>query len=118
MGEAGPDALFEQLIAQHAGDPTVTLPTSSKDAKFGSSALKVNGKIFAMVMRGDLVVKLPKRRVDELVAGGMGRRFGPGRGRVMKEWIAVAVNDARVWHELAHEARQYVAAIGAGDKQC
>jgi hypothetical protein len=36
---------------------------------FGSSALKVHGKIFAMVSSaGQFVVKLPEARVDQLVA--------------------------------------------------
>lgn len=57
---------------------------------FASMGLKVGGKIFAMVVRGKLVVKLPKSRVDELVAGKAGTHFEPGPGRVMKEWIAIS----------------------------
>ena len=54
-----------------------------------SSVLNVNGKIFAMCRKGDLVVKLPKERVDELVAERKGTRFDPGHGRIMKEWIVI-----------------------------
>jgi TfoX/Sxy family transcriptional regulator of competence genes len=57
---------------------------------FASMGLKVGGKIFAMVVRGRLVVKLPKSRVDELVASRAGTHFEPGPGRVMKEWIAIS----------------------------
>jgi hypothetical protein len=75
---------------------------------FGSGALKVNGKIFAMMSgKGQFVVKLPRERVDELVSSGDGERWGPGPGRVMKEWAAVG--DGRVdWLELAHEAYGFV----------
>lgn len=49
---------------------------------FGSGALKVSGRIFAMMTpKGQFVVKLAKQRVDELVSAGDGERFDPGRGR-------------------------------------
>jgi hypothetical protein len=57
---------------------------------FASLGLKVGGKIFAMVVKGKLVVKLPKSRVDELVASKAGTHFEPGPGRIMKEWIAIS----------------------------
>ncbi|MGH9520838.1 MAG: hypothetical protein ACRD2D_14360 [Terriglobales bacterium] len=57
---------------------------------FGAGALKCSGKIFAMLTsRGEFVVKLPKARVDELVAAGVGRRFTAGKGREMREWLMV-----------------------------
>ena len=69
--------------------------------------LKAGGKIFAMFPRGEFVVKLPKARVDELVEAGKGRRFDPGHGRLMKEWIVVAPGKAD-WLSLANEAFAYV----------
>jgi len=71
---------------------------------FGSSALKVDGRIFAMVSsKGQFVVKLSKARVDELVAADAGSYFDPGRGRLMKEWLAVSAPPKR-WLPLAKEA--------------
>jgi hypothetical protein len=67
----------------------------------------VNGKIFAMIARGKFVAKLPRVRVDGLVTGGVGERFDPGRGRLMKEWLAVGPGKAD-WVELAREAYRYV----------
>src|SRR5262245_55151758 len=53
-----------------------------------SVGLKVNGKIFAMLVRGKFVAKLPKERVDELVESRRGDYFDPRRdGRLMKEWV-------------------------------
>src|SRR5438046_3159503 len=50
-------------------------------------SLKVRGKIFAMTIGGDLVLKLPKESIDELVEQRRGTRFDPRKnGRVMKEW--------------------------------
>ena len=66
-------------------------------------ALKVNGKIFAMMSsKGKFVLKLSKKRVDELVSSGKGERFDPGHGRVMKEWVVVGDEKAD-WVELAKE---------------
>jgi hypothetical protein len=75
---------------------------------FGSGALKVRGKIFALMSsQGQFVVKLPKQRVDELVSDGTGVRWDPGHGRIMKEWIAVARGRAN-WVGLAREACAFV----------
>jgi len=76
---------------------------------FGSGALCVDGKIFAMVSSGGrFVVKLPRQRVDALFASGAGVRFEPGPGRVMKEWLAVDPATDVNWLALAREARKFV----------
>ena len=72
-----------------------------------SYGLKVNGKIFAMFGRSKFVAKLPKARIDQLVKLGTGKRFDPGHGRLMKEWIAIAGAEA-IWINLAREAYQFV----------
>lgn len=71
-----------------------------------SYGLKVNEKIFAMFGRKQFVVKLPKARVDSLVSAGNGKRFDPGHGRLMKEWIVVAEGGPD-WLEIAKEAYVY-----------
>jgi hypothetical protein len=57
---------FDALVETFVGTPDVTLPTDDPTAKrgFGSSALKVKDKIFAMLVNDRLVVKLPRMRVD------------------------------------------------------
>ena len=47
---------------------------ASPSKGFGSNALKVNGKIFASLSKGRLLLKLPEARVDALVNSK--RRFG------------------------------------------
>jgi hypothetical protein len=74
---------------------------------FGSRALKVKGKIFAMSSKGQFVVKLPKERVGALAAAGKGEYFDPGHGRLMKEWLAVEAGRMS-WLELAREAYDFV----------
>jgi hypothetical protein len=107
----------ERLITQHQRyakvveamlcNSGVTLGSGKKG--FGSSALQVNKKIFAMLsFEREFVVKLPKQRVDELVAAGSGERFDPGHGRTMKEWIALGLDADEDWLMLAKEAMEYV----------
>ena len=52
---------------------------------FGSSSLTIGGKMFVMLVRDRLVVKLPRQRVDGLIASGAGERFDPGHDRLVKE---------------------------------
>ena len=72
-----------------------------------SYGLKVKGKIFAMFVKGRLVVKLPKHRVDAIVDGGEGKRFDPGHGRLMQEWVVVLTHE-RSWIAIAKEACHFV----------
>ncbi|GAA5080765.1 hypothetical protein HNP84_006046 [Thermocatellispora tengchongensis] len=110
---AGPEERFTAIAEELLTLAGVTQTASVYDARpgFGSSALKVGGRIFAMLVRGGLVVKLPSRRVEELVAAGAGERFDPGHGRPMREWLAVAPSAAEDWLALVHEAREFVAAL-------
>ena len=53
------------------------------------------------------MAKLPRDRVEALVARKAGKPFEPGPGRVMKEWIEVDGRPA-AWLELAREAYRFV----------
>jgi hypothetical protein len=48
--------------------------------------------------------------VEELIGDGKGRRFDPGHGRPMKEWLAVRSNSTEDWMRLAGEALTFVGA--------
>ncbi len=97
------DPKFAPVIAAFARDKQVT---SGK--MMASIGLKVNGKIFAMMVRGRFVAKLPKSRVDELVQSGAGEYFDPrGDGRLMKEWIVLRAAKP-AWIEIAREAHRFV----------
>jgi hypothetical protein len=71
--------------------------------------LSVKGKIFAMFVKGRFVAKLPRDRVEEIVAGGFGTHFDPGHGRLMKEWVSVD-EEGPPWLGLAREAHRFVKA--------
>ena len=75
---------------------------------FGSPGLKIDGKVFAILWRGSLVVKLPVSRVDSLLAAGTATRFDPGMGRQMKEWVEIPPGPAKAWIALAEESRAFV----------
>ena len=103
----GPANGFDSVVKAFAKDPTVTPPGTGKG--FGSGALKVGKKIFAMVSsRAEFVVKLPLARAAELVASGRGTYFDAGRGKPMKEWVVVTGGE-RLWIPLAKEARDSAA---------
>jgi len=104
-------SVAEQMVA---ADRRVASPATERREghRFGASGLKVDGKIFAMVSKGQLVFKLPRARVAELAAAGVGSPFDPGHGRLMKEWIGVDPGAAADWRALAGEALAFV--VGKG----
>lgn len=73
-----------------------------------SEGLRISNKIYAMLVNDELVVRIPKARVDELVDAGIGRRFEPSPGRVMKEWMTLPPAASRRWKALVAEARDFV----------
>lgn len=103
-----PEEQFEGVVDHFAGRPGIGLPGESGHRGFGSSALKVHGSIFAMLVRGQLVVKLPRDRVEALSAAGTGVPFDANKGRPMKEWLAVEGGDGETWVSLAGEAHAFV----------
>jgi hypothetical protein len=99
-----PEERFASIAESELREPGVTAGTG-----FGrNEGLRISGKIFAMLVRGELVVKLPKDRVQELSDAGIAHPFEPGPGRVMKEWVAVSVDASRRWPSLAKEARAFL----------
>jgi hypothetical protein len=103
-----PGECFADLVDEFARSPGVTLPGDSGGSGFGSNALKVNGSIFAMLVRGHLVVKLPRQRVDALVGSGVGVPFDANKGKPMKEWLTVSDANLGRWLELSTEALAFV----------
>jgi hypothetical protein len=88
-----------------------TRVSRSERRGFGSSGLWANGKLFALrSSKGEFVVKLPRDRVDALVASRAGMRFDPGHGRLMKEWLAVSSGTEARLLVLAREALDYASA--------
>jgi len=98
---------FADLVDAFEGRPGVAPPEAHRRG-FGSHALKIDGRIFAMHVRGHLVVKLPKERVAALIDDGTGGPFDANKGTPMKEWLTVLDGSADVWRDLAEEAAAFV----------
>lgn len=94
------DQAAGQLVGEHADIETTRI--------FGSPGLKTRGKTFAMIVKGELVVKLPRQRVDQLVDTGDGKRFDPGHGRLMKEWVSLTPPNLTTCLNHMTEALRYV----------
>ena len=77
---------------------------------FGVPGIKTGRKMFAMSVKGKLIVKLPKGRVDALVASKQGKHFYHlfDKSRLMKEWVAIGQKNKRNWLKLAQEAKDFV----------
>ena len=93
------DAIANELLTE---------PGIDEGTGFGTNpGLRVGGHIFAMVVRGELVFKLPAERCAALVAAGGARTFEVGRRR-MREWVALDPAGEHDWPALAREALAFV----------
>jgi len=100
---AHPEELFDAVVAELRSEPGVTLGTG-----FGQSpGLRVGEKIFAMLVGGEFVAKLPRERCEELVGDNAAVPLRIGK-REMREWVQLTLHDERRWIELAREALAFV----------
>jgi hypothetical protein len=109
-----PEARYEELVDALVGIPGVTPPRGG--GGFGRTALRCERKIFVMWVRGQLVLKLPADRVDELIADGAGVRFDANKGTPMQEWLSLDPDSGLAWLPLAREALDFArSAVRPGD---
>ncbi len=99
------ERLFWQLAAALQDED----PRVSEGTIMNGRCLRVGKEFLALVdYKGSgLVVKLPKRRVDELVAEGVGKPFAPA-GRVFGEWVSIPTPDRQRWSDLLREGLAFV----------
>ena len=104
---------YEDLVDELTGIDGVTPPRGGSG--FGRSALRYEGKIFAMLVRGRLVLKLPGDRVTALIRSGNGIAFDANKGTPMREWLSLDPDSELSWLSLATEALDF--AKSASGKQ-
>jgi hypothetical protein len=107
-GEIRPEDRYGDLVDELVGLAGVTPPRGG--GGFGRTALRFDKRIFVMLVRGRLVLKLPAKRVDALVAAGEGARFDANKGTPMKEWFSLDPESGRSWLLLAREALDFARA--------
>ncbi len=74
--------------------------------RMGGNVLTVNGKMFAMLRHGELVLKLPGERIEELALLKVGRRHDVGNGVMTYNWFTV--EEAGKWIKLARDSCDFV----------
>ncbi|SNR62849.1 hypothetical protein [Blastococcus mobilis] len=99
---------FAALVAAFSDEAGVSPPGAQGHRGFGADALTVDGSIFAMLVTGSLVLKLPASRVAELVRSGAGAPFSNSSGRPMREWVVLIGADPGADLALAHESLEHV----------
>ena len=92
-------AAFWQLA-----DALISEGKAERGTMMRMECLRTNCKFVAGVaFNGELLVKLSRTRVDELVSSGKGQAFAPA-GKVFKEWVAFPAYDMRLWDAMIREA--------------
>ncbi len=99
----------EELFWQLADELRRSDPRVCEGTIMRGRCLRVGKEFLALVdYKGSgLVVKLPKRRVAELVDAGVGRPFGPA-GKIFDEWLAVPEPNRQRWRQLLREGIAFV----------
>ncbi|MGE0140646.1 MAG: hypothetical protein AB7R77_22810 [Ilumatobacteraceae bacterium] len=91
-------------------EPMLARAGVSRSTMMGLPCLRIDGQFFGSFDRstGDLLVKLPEARVDQLVETGRAHSFAPA-GRRFREWAAISPTRRRSWSALLDEALAFVA---------
>lgn len=96
------EKLFAKLVSFYATAHT-EYPVE-RAMLFGFDCLRINGKVFAKLHNGHLVMKLPADRITALLESGQASCYG-FQGRLMKEWGVISTRKDIV--ALAEEARVF-----------
>lgn len=91
-------------------EPLLSRAGVTRSTMMGLPCLRIDGQFFGSFDRrtGDLLVKLPEDRVDQLVEAGRANAFAPA-GRRFRQWAAISPTRRRSWPALLDEALAFVA---------
>ncbi len=96
-----PEQSFEAVVERLLREPD-----TDTGRAFHQPGVRVKGKIVAMLVDDELVVKLPAERCAELVAAGA-QPFRTGK-RAMREWVSIPHEAGMDWTATAEEALAFV----------
>lgn len=106
-GEGALAAAARQALERRAAKLLERLPGGEVTWKFHNASFSVGGKVFGFTRGTQVVCKLPRVRVEEIVAEGMGEALVMGK-RTMKEWVVVEPTDDAEELVLLREAMEFV----------
>jgi hypothetical protein len=100
-----------ELFWEIADDLQAEDPRVVEGTIMGGRCLRVGSEFLALAgfNVSGLVVKLPAKRVEELIADGKGEPFSPAN-RVFNEWVSVPIPDRKEWKSLLLEGIAFVCA--------
>lgn len=101
---------------QRETEPYLAHPGVARSTMMGFPCMRVEGTFFASFDRktGNLLVKLPAARVEQLIEAGRGEPFAPA-GRTFREWVAIPANDDQSWAPLLDEALSFAESGGSAN---
>lgn len=96
---------YEKLVGQYANDSDIIA-----GQMFGKPCLKVSGKAFVAQHKDVVVFKLSGAQHQKAMAVSGAVLWDPsGKGRPMKEWVALPAAASRSFKAFAAAAYEYVA---------
>lgn len=95
------EAACERLLAAH--------PDDDRGRMLSAMGIRVGGQAYGFVGRHALICKLPRSRVEALIASGEGAPCATSPGRVMREWVQLRLADVDHCVVVLEEARTFVA---------
>jgi hypothetical protein len=101
----------EDPLFWEVSEPLLSSGVAERGTMMGYPCLRTEGKFFASLEKnsGNLIVKLPAQRVNELIDLGQAHPFAPN-GRVFREWALIDRPDREQWTAFLQEAVDFVKA--------
>src|SRR5258708_1198002 len=98
---------FEKLARSLDVGPVTKPADPVRPQPMNANAFCIRKKVFGMDVGDDLVIKLPPKRVAELIESGVAAHNVVG-GRPMKEWATLHPEAEKKWLALTKESLDHV----------
>lgn len=104
-----------EKLVQSFKESTMALSDVEHRQMFGYPCTFVNGNMFTGLHQESMIVRLPEKKREELIALG-GKQFSPWPGRVMREYVSLPasiLNDRKALHSWLAESLSYARSLPA-----